>query len=68
MDLTSHDVQKMILSGMLDIEALGNTKGASVLLHKGKRYYVWKTEGSVFFQQKWIWSKRHEFKVSATGD
>ncbi len=68
MELTNHDVQKMILSGMLSIEALGNNKGASLLLYKGKSYYVWKSNSSIFFQEKWIWSKKHEFKVSAAGD
>lgn len=68
MELTNADVRKIIKSGMLSIEALGNKKGATVLLYNGKAYYVWKNKSSVFFQNKWVWSKKHEFAISVIGN
>ncbi len=67
MELTKNDIRRIINSGMLNIETLGDKKGATVIIYDGKAYYVWKNESTVFFQKRWIWSKRHKFEISAVG-
>jgi len=63
LELTKNDVQKIMKCDMLNIEALGNVKGATAVIHKGKVFYVWKNENTIFFQGKWIWSKIYKFEI-----
>jgi hypothetical protein len=65
LELTKDNVEEIIKCGMLNIENLGNMKGGTVVIHKGKSYYVWKKENTIFFQKKWIWSRIYKFEISS---
>lgn len=64
MKLSKVDVKKIIKNGIVKIDALGVSKGSTIIIFRGNSYYVWKDEGMVCFQKKWFWSKKYAFTIA----
>ncbi len=64
MNLSKVDVDKIIKNGIVKINALGVSKGSTVIVFKGNSYYVWKDEDMLYFQNKWFWSKKYVFAIA----
>ncbi len=64
MKLSKVDVNKIIKNGIIKINALGVSKGSTIIAFKGNSYYVWKDEDMVYFQMKWFWSKKYVFAIA----
>lgn len=43
---------------------LSDRQGPTSMFYKGKLFYVWRSDNSIYFQQKGFWNKKFAFAIS----
>lgn len=66
--MSKRRVRRLLVCGVLQPERLARNKGATVILYKGKHYYVWRDKDAIYFQKKWPWSNKHRILFAAISE
>ena len=64
MKLKLADEKKLVAAGIIKLSSLGENKGATLVIYKGKGFYVWKDSEKIYLKKKWFWSRKYAFAAS----